>query len=106
MESQLTPVEQIIAENPLIETNVSISSLIEHFEQEFAKEKRTRAKDERELESRRVTKTEIFFFDRRRKLFVQEETNHLIGELREPLAQHNSLFKDLSSLLKSLLKVS
>lgn len=67
-EKQLNSIEQLIIENPLIDTNVSISTLIEHYENEIVKEKRIRSKDEREFENRRVKKRcfpmkfDFFFF--------------------------------------------
>ncbi len=36
----------------------------------------------------------------------QDEISHLISELKEEMSQHNTIFKDISSVLKSLLKVS
>jgi len=86
-ENQLNSIEQLIIENPLIDTNVSISTLIEHYENEIVKEKRIRSKDEREFENRR------------------DETNHLVVELKDELTQNNSSFKDISPLLKNLLKI-
>ncbi|CAF3639643.1 unnamed protein product, partial [Rotaria sordida] len=92
IESNFTIVEQAILEFPPVEnlkqiTLQNLPSLIEQAENECMKHKRSRIKEERELENRR------------------DETSHLISELKEHMSQHNTIFKDISSVLKSLLKI-
>ncbi|CAF2371594.1 unnamed protein product [Rotaria sp. Silwood2] len=92
IESNFTIVEQAILEFPPVEnlkqiTLQNLPSLIEQAENECMKHKRNRIKEERELENRR------------------DETSHLISELKEHMSQHNTIFKDISSVLKSLLKI-
>ena len=69
------------------------------------KQKRNRIKEEREMENRRVS----LLLDPHTpspSANFQDETSHLISELKEQMSQHNTIFKDISSVLKSLLKVS
>ncbi|CAF1327016.1 unnamed protein product [Adineta steineri] len=92
IESNFTTVEQAVLEFQPIEnldqiTLQNLPSLIDQAENECMKQKRNRIKEERELENRR------------------DETNHLINELKEHMSQHNTIFKDISSVLKSLLKI-
>ncbi|CAF3645050.1 unnamed protein product [Rotaria socialis] len=92
IESNFSIVEQAVLEFPPVEnlkqiTLQNLPSLIEQAENECMKHKRNRIKEERELENRR------------------DETSHLITELKEHMSQHNINFKDISSVLKSLLKV-
>ncbi|CAF4478154.1 unnamed protein product [Rotaria socialis] len=65
----------------------NLPSLIDQAENDCMKHKRNRIREERELENRR------------------DETSHLITELKEHMSQHNVNFKDISPVLKSLLKV-
>ena len=86
-------------------TSKTIGMLIEQVDQELVKEKRNRGKEEREMENRRVNSSSEFSVDIRCSVVPQDETSHLISELKEQMSQHNILFKDISSVLKSLLRV-
>ncbi|UJR15815.1 hypothetical protein I4U23_002744 [Adineta vaga] len=91
IEANFTTVEQaILAFAPIVNleeiTLQNLPILIDQAENECMKQKRNRIKEEREMENRR------------------DETSHLITELKEHMSQHNIIFKDISSVLKSLLK--
>ncbi|CAM4976770.1 unnamed protein product, partial [Rotaria socialis] len=92
IESNFSIVEQAVLEFPPVEnlkqiTLQNLPSLIDQAENDCMKHKRNRIREERELENRR------------------DETSHLITELKEHMSQHNVNFKDISPVLKSLLKV-
>ncbi|CAF0981896.1 unnamed protein product [Adineta ricciae] len=91
IESDFTTVEQAVLEFAPIEnlqeiTLQNLPMLIEQANNEYAKQKRNRTKEEKDMEIRR------------------DEMSNSITELKEQMSHHNVVFKDLSSLLKSLLR--
>lgn len=72
-------------------------------ENQSTKQKKSQLKEDKDIETRRVWIAVLSheFID----LVVQKEINDLINEFKEQMSQHTTIFKDMSSVLKNLLKV-